>query len=222
LLAVLGFRTLLLTTPFEAWHALLISPSDAWPFVQGTLVSIGYAAACLGGGWWLLRRRDFAGSAPASRQANQNLRVRVGVVSVAAVVVLGAASFRPSPVTSASLQKSVTATFLNLAQHKREMIGRPVAINGHVLPAGTSLRLTTTCTRGGQVGPGKGPGDDWTCLMALPGTLQPLFGYEVNAKANGCYTADGATAIMGPLMIRVGNKTVVNPLLEFDGCIDTP
>jgi ABC-2 type transport system permease protein len=52
-------RHLLLTTPFFAWHGLLLRDPDYYPLQRGAVVCAVYAAGCLAAGWVLLRRRDF-------------------------------------------------------------------------------------------------------------------------------------------------------------------
>lgn len=52
-------RHALLTTPFFAWHGLLLQQRDYWPLERGAAVCAAYTAACLAAGWVLLRRRDF-------------------------------------------------------------------------------------------------------------------------------------------------------------------
>jgi len=51
-------RPLLPTTAFTAWHGLVRDDSYAGPVLVGTLTSLVLGAACLAGGWLLLRGRD--------------------------------------------------------------------------------------------------------------------------------------------------------------------
>jgi hypothetical protein len=85
-------------------------------------------------------------------------------------------------------------------------------------------KAVTSCRRGGHFEPARGPGDDWICAMTVgKGAKALVFGYEVNARANGCYTAQGSSAIYGhPLILDDRYDTVVNPLYEFDGCLGVP
>jgi len=149
----------------------------------------------------------------------------VGLAAVLAVVLLGVGSYRSSPVTSASLERSVASTFGHLADVKAALVGHPVAVRGHVLPAGDAMKLAATCRRGGQIGVSHGPGNDWVCLMTSgpPGPKQLVFGYDIDAKANGCYTAEAPSTIMGRVKIHdARGRPVANPLLAFDACLDTP
>jgi hypothetical protein len=47
--------------------------------------------------------------------------------------------------------------------------------------------------------------------------------YSVVVRPNGCYTAEGPDAVVGPLHIRnAQRRTVINPLFAFDGCMISP
>jgi ABC-2 type transport system permease protein len=54
-------RTLLLTTPFGAWHGLFTATPFYGPLVQGAIVCAVYFVLCVGGAYALLRRRDITG-----------------------------------------------------------------------------------------------------------------------------------------------------------------
>jgi ABC-2 type transport system permease protein len=54
-------RTVLLTTPFEAWHGLLTQPRFTGPLVEGLLVSGAWSALALGAAFLMHRRRDVTG-----------------------------------------------------------------------------------------------------------------------------------------------------------------
>ncbi len=56
-----GPRRLLLTTPFEAWHGLLVATPFHGPLLQGLAVSAGWCAICLTSAYVVLRRRDIDG-----------------------------------------------------------------------------------------------------------------------------------------------------------------
>jgi ABC-2 type transport system permease protein len=224
LLGVLGFRTLVLTTPFEAWHGFMVDPGRLNPLLQGSLVSLVYIVVCTGLAWLLFRGRDFAGPSPTGGGQMRSTRMRVGAVAIAAVILVAVASFRPSPVTSAALQKSVPATFTNLLAEHMRLTGRPAYVRGQAITPAFMANVTTSCRRGGNLEPARGPGDDWVCAMTSgKGPNALIFGYEVNAHANGCYTAQGSSAIFGhPMILDRRYDTVVNPLYEFDGCLGVP
>ncbi len=54
-------RRLLLTTPFEAWHGLLVAPPFSAPLWLGLAVSAAWCAVCLALAYTALRRRDITG-----------------------------------------------------------------------------------------------------------------------------------------------------------------
>ena len=56
-----GARPLLVTTPFEAWHGLLVQGRFTRPLVEGLAVSAGWCLVCLGWAYASLRRRDITG-----------------------------------------------------------------------------------------------------------------------------------------------------------------
>jgi len=56
-----GIRPLLVTTPFEAWHGLLVQDRFTRPLVEGLAVSAGWCLVCLGSAYSSLRSRDITG-----------------------------------------------------------------------------------------------------------------------------------------------------------------
>ncbi|MGW3625043.1 ABC transporter permease subunit [Streptomyces sp. NPDC000880] len=52
-------RHLLLTTPFDAWHGLLVAEPYYGPLWEGLLVCAGYIVIFMGAAYVVLRRRDF-------------------------------------------------------------------------------------------------------------------------------------------------------------------
>ena len=95
LLALVGtgvwLHLLLVSSGFDAWHALFVPHPFFGPLVIGELVSLIWIVACLGASWLLLRRRDFAG-APVSRRAGWVAPVRVAIASAAVIALLALAS----------------------------------------------------------------------------------------------------------------------------------
>ena len=95
---------------------------------------------------------------------------------------------------------------------------------GSVDPA--SIRVYPFCKRESVLtGPSRGAADDWTCQMYIDG---PHVGrlavdYTLTIRPNGCYTAEGPPAVIGPLHIKgAGGGTAINPLFAFDGCMIAP
>src|SRR5699024_1014460 len=69
-------RALLLSTPFEAWHVLLTDTSSVRVVVQAALTSLAYTIVFLAVAWYLLRRRDFAGTeVPAAVRRTATVRI---------------------------------------------------------------------------------------------------------------------------------------------------
>jgi hypothetical protein len=202
------------TTPFEAWHGLLVEPVRGAPLLVGLLVSLAWGAVCLDAARRSFRRRDFAGDgrAPVS-WARFGRGVVVGL-AVAAVLAAGAA-FDRTWITSHRLEGSVAATFRNLVVQQQDLIGQAERT--------ASLRVFPFCKREGTVsGPGAGAGDDWRCQLYVDGPrLRGLSAdYSLTVRPNGCYTAEGPPAVIGPPRIhRAGGGAVVNPLYAFDGCM---
>ena len=56
-----GIRPLLVTTPFEAWHGLLVQDRYTRPLIEGLAVSAGWCLVCLGSAYASLRSRDITG-----------------------------------------------------------------------------------------------------------------------------------------------------------------
>jgi ABC-2 type transport system permease protein len=59
--SIAGARSILLSTPYEAWHGLLAEPRFTGPLVEGLAVSAGWGVACLAASFVMFRRRDITG-----------------------------------------------------------------------------------------------------------------------------------------------------------------
>jgi ABC-2 type transport system permease protein len=209
-------HALLLATPLDAWHGLFTAPRYYGPLEQGEAVCLAYIVVCLGISWLVMRRRDFVGATP--RRAGWAKPARALAAAAAVVAFLAvASSWGPTAITAARLSKSMAATFNNLVVLQQTLLGRHV-------PAGAALNVLPVCRRRGVSTPTRGPGDNWICtLNVVTQTANQLpVNYDVTVRANGCYTAEGPPAFIGPLTIRGPHgRTSVNPLFEFDGCFDT-
>jgi hypothetical protein len=221
LLALVGkgevVRTLLLTSGFDAWHGLFTVPAYYGPVARSAAVAGAYVAISLAVAWILLRRRDFAGS-DAGGRSGWVAPVRALAIAGATVALLAIASdWGASSVTASRLEASISSTFSNLAVYQQQLLGRRV-------PAGAGLDVLPTCKRRGVSTPYRGQGDDWHCTLVVVGrqAQQMPLGFDVNVRANGCYTAEGPPSVIGPATIRSRDRGVVpNPLSVFDGCFDT-
>jgi ABC-2 type transport system permease protein len=210
-------RTLLLTSGFDSWHGLFTAPRFYGPLERSAAVSVAYIVVSLMIAWVVLKRRDFAGS-DAGGRSGWVAPARALLVAGAAVALLAAASgWGPTSVTASRLESSISTTFSNLAVYQQTLLG-------HSLPAGAGLDVLPTCKRRGVSTPLRGQGDDWHCTLDVVGrqAQQMPLGFDVNVRANGCYTAEGPPSVIGPATIRSRGRGVVpNPLFVFDGCFDT-
>jgi ABC-2 type transport system permease protein len=59
--SIAGLRSILLSTPYEAWHGLLATPQFTGPLVEGLVVSAVWSAVCLAAAFVMVRRRDITG-----------------------------------------------------------------------------------------------------------------------------------------------------------------
>jgi ABC-2 type transport system permease protein len=216
LLALVGdgetVRTLLLGSSFDAWHGLFTAHPYDGPAEQALIVSATYVVVCLGAAWALLRRRNFAGAASDSRP-----RWIVWIAAAAAVlgVLTYASGLGPASVTAGRLEAAIGPTFANLVALQQRLLG-------HKVPAGASLKVLSTCYRRGSSTPYRGAGPDWLCtlsLVSLSTARQLPVNYDVEVRANGCYTADGPASIGGATLRGKSNEP--NPLYAFDGCFQT-
>ena len=116
-------------------------------------------------------------------------------------------------VTASRLEAAIAPTFVGLYETQQTIVGRAV-------PPGTAA--IASCRRTDVASPTHGAGDDWTCQILLHTNTAVAFAYEVNAKANGCYTATGSPTVVGGRDItNLAGSTVINPLFAFDGCYRT-
>jgi ABC-2 type transport system permease protein len=211
-------RAILLSTPFDAWHGLFTAHQHLHTAAQGALTSIAWTAVFLGATWLVFRRRAFGGS-EAVPQRRFRAPVRAAVAAAAAIALLTAASgLGPTDMTARRLQAAITPTFEHLVLLQYLWRTRQ-------MPSDPGLRAATRCQRGGGTRPARGPGDDWTCTTRIlrPQVSNAPLTFEVTLRANGCFTAQGPPAIVGPLVLHdVQGRSFTNPLYAFDGCFGTP
>ena len=210
---------LLIGSAFDLWHGLFAAPQFYGPLAVAALVSAAWIAACLGASWWLLRRRDFAGT-HATRPTTWARPARLVAIIVAAVALLAiAGNWGPAGVTATRLQASLAPTFNSISLLQQRLLGRAV-------PLGARLEVVPYCNRHG--GPRRGPGD-WSCTLDVyipqPGKLpfqETPVTYDVSVQANGCYKAQSPPAFVGQQTLKdVAGKNVVNPLYVVYGCFNT-
>jgi ABC-2 type transport system permease protein len=215
-------RSILPTTPSDAWHVLFTEPVPAWPIIQAVITDVGYTAVFAGTAWFLLRRRDFAG-ADAMPDDRRRATVRIGIAVAAICALLGGFStVGPTVLTSSRLDTSVATTFGHLVEVQYQwQTGAQ---------ADPTIPWHAVCNRGGTpigatVPNSRGAGDDWSCAIsdqrASDGIGTNVL--DVNLKANGCYEVQSPPGAVGPLYItNPRGRTFLNPLFAFDGCLGTP
>jgi ABC-2 type transport system permease protein len=210
-------RSLLLTTPFSAWHGLQVGGASARPLWIGLVVCLAYGGLSLSFAWRSFRRRDFAGDG--QTQLTWRGARRAAVVSLAVVAVLLVATLLDRTwITSTHVEASVAGTLENLIVVQQGLLGREVDP--------TAVRVYPYCRRESVLsGVSKGPGEDWTCQVYVDG---PHVGrlaadYSISVHPDGCYTADAPAAVVGPLQMKSPDGgTTINPLAAFDSCMIPP
>jgi ABC-2 type transport system permease protein len=211
-------RSMLLTTPYGAWHGLQIPGTPVTPLWLGLVVSAAYAVLALDAARRSFRRRDFAGEGQAPLTWPRLARGVLAGLAIVALLVAGTVLDR-TWITSEHVERSVGDTFQNLVAVQQGLLGREIDA--------ASLKVFPFCRRESVFsGPSRGPGDDWTCSMYADGPA-PLgrlaVGYTLSIRPDGCYTAEGPPEVIGPLHIRgAGGGTAINPLFAFDGCMIAP
>jgi ABC-2 type transport system permease protein len=210
-------RSMLLTTPFEAWHGLQIEPVSSKALWIGLLVCAAYAFLSLDAARRSFRRRDFAGDGQARLSWRTVARGSVVGVAVVAVLLVGSLLDR-TWITSQLVESSVAETLSNLIVVQQGILGRTED------PA--AVKVYPFCKRESVLsGTSSGAADDWTCQLYVDG---PHVGrlaadYSVTVRPNGCFTAEGQAAVVGPLHMKTPDGgTVINPLSAFDGCMIPP
>jgi hypothetical protein len=117
-------------------------------------------------------------------------------------------------ITQARVDDAVGPAFAHLYVRQQQLLG-----HGTVGDA----QASASCRRNDTSVASQGAGDDWVCQLLLQ-VVGPssAYTYELNVKANGCYTADGPPALVGGRTLTTpGGRAVVNPLFAFDGCFQT-
>jgi hypothetical protein len=145
---------------------------------------------------------------PAPRLALLTLLVGALVVPLAGCASTG--------VTSARLNGSVGPTFERLYQWKRNLEGEPAA---------KDLNTSAHCHRTTAKDPYKGAGSDLVCTVRFlvdgPNT-QVSFNWNVQAKPDGCWNADGVPIQLGAQTVLTSTgKRVIDPIYKVDGCFST-
>src|SRR3954463_1001402 len=210
-------RSILLTSPYEAWHGLQVSPSTTKALWIGLLVSVAYGALSLIVAWRSFRRRDFAGDGQAPFRWSTIGRAVVAALVIVAILLVGTL-LNKTWITSTHLEASVSQTLSNLIVVQQQILGREVD------PA--TVKVYPYCKRESVIsGTSAGPADDWTCQVFVDGphVSRLAASYSIAVHPDGCYTADAPASLVGPLQMKTPNgATTINPLSAFDSCMIAP
>ena len=210
-------RSILLTSPFEAWHGLQIPSATSKAIWIGLLVSLAYGALSLIVAWRSFRRRDFAGDGQAPFRWSTVGRAVVATVVLVAILLVGTLLSK-TWITSSHLEASVSETVGNLIVVQQEILGRALD------PA--AVKVYPYCKRESVIsGTSSGPADDWTCQVFVDGphVSRLAADYSIAVRPDGCYTADAPASLVGPLHMKTPDGgTTINPLSAFDSCMIPP
>jgi ABC-2 type transport system permease protein len=210
-------RSMLLTSPFEAWHGLQISPVTTKALWIGLLVSFAYGALSLAAAWRSFHRRDFAGDGQAPFRWSTVGRAVVATVVLAALLLVGTL-LSTTWITSSHLEASVSDTLSNLIVVQQQILGRALD------PA--DVKVYSYCKRESVIsGTSSGPADDWACQAFVDGphVSRLAADYSISVRPDGCYTADAPASLVGPLHMKTPDGgTTLNPLSAFDSCMIAP
>ena len=139
--------------------------------------------------------------------------VATAAVLIGVVLLAGCGT---TDITKTRVENALTPTFANLYVQQAVILGH----NGVTL---ASTAASATCDRGGPKVADIGPGADWICMIHFTDdTHTPQDGkFELQVKANSCYTAGGPSKLVGLVTITdTSGHDVPNPVFEFDGCFD--
>jgi ABC-2 type transport system permease protein len=210
-------RSILLTSPFEAWHGLQISPVTTKALWIGLLVSVAYGALALIAAWRSFRRRDFAGDGQAPFRWSTIGRAVVAIVVLVAVLLVGTL-LNKTWITSTHLEASVAQTLENLIVVQQGILGHTVD------PA--SVKVYPYCKRESVIsGVSEGAADDWSCQVFVDGQHvgRLTADYSIAVRPDGCYSADAPASLVGPLHMKTADGGItLNPLSAFDSCMIAP
>ena len=131
----------------------------------------------------------------------------------AGVLILALSGCASTGVTAARLNQSVAPTFERMYRWKQRLEGESTA---------KALHTSATCHRSAASTPDEGAGNEWLCTIRFlvdgPNT-QVSFNWNVSAKPDGCWNADGVPATLGGQTLLTNHyKRVIDPIYEVDGC----
>lgn len=131
----------------------------------------------------------------------------------AGVLVVALTGCASTGVTAARFDRSVGPTFERLYRWKQRLEGQSTS---------KALNTNATCHRSNASSPEEGAGNEWLCtirfLIEGPNT-QVSFNWNVSAKPDGCWSADGIPVQLGGQTVLTNqDKRVIDPIYHVDGC----
>jgi hypothetical protein len=119
-----------------------------------------------------------------------------------------------TPATPGALSSDFSDVFAGRYLGQRALLGPAVLTRA-------TLHAQSRCQRSGPAK--EGPGEDWVCLVRYDDPDGPATqSFELQVKPDGCWTAEGSATAQPPVLANPETGAVsVNPLAEFDGCLDT-
>lgn len=137
----------------------------------------------------------------------------LGAILLGAVLLVAGCA---SAITADRVTQAVHGTFTRLVLDQQALLGHPGLGADWVSPR-------VDCRRHSAGAGDRGAGDDWECRVtwrSADGTEHGTV-YEVAVRTNGCFTASGPPADVGPQLIgTAGGRRLTNPIYQFDGCFD--
>jgi hypothetical protein len=141
------------------------------------------------------------------------MRRAAAVLLAAGALVVTLTGCASTGVTAGRLSQSVAPTFEHLYRWKQQLEGESTS---------KTLDTSATCHRANPSDPDEGAGSEWLCTMRFlidgPNT-QVSFNWNVSAKPDGCWNADGVPAQLGGQTVLTNqDKRVIDPIYNVTGC----
>lgn len=135
------------------------------------------------------------------------------ILLAAGALIVALSGCASTGVTAARLNQSVGPTFERMYRWKKRLEGESPS---------KALNTSATCHRGEASTPEEGAGNEWLCTIRFlvdgPNT-QVSFNWNVTAKPDGCWNADGIPAQLGGETVLTNHdKRVIDPIYNVDGC----
>ncbi|WP_326569641.1 ABC transporter permease [Amycolatopsis rhabdoformis] len=216
-----ALRFALPTYAFISWEGLFTSPAQTGPVLISVAVCLVWTVVATALAYFLFLRRDFTNlsyDGSARRTITVGALPLVGLIVVAFAVLAAATPSLGSGVTQDKVQRSLSVAFAHLYRLQTDELHRPAVTEAQ-------LDVTSACTKGGDLVPQEGPGNDWRCVVTwhLPDvatTGQAI--YQLDVTSDGRYVADGdgPKEVNGYFQVRTPIGDQPNPMWQFDGNVE--